>query len=101
VQIRFGGGVDGPVAWLRALPGPVRACYEAGPTGFGLYRAAIAAAGIDMQVVAPSKTPRGPGDRVKTDRKDPELLARLLLSGSLKAITVPEGRSRPRTRPRP
>ena len=88
VQIRFGGGVEGPVAWLRSLPGPVRACYEAGPTGFGLYRAAVAA-GIDMRVVAPSKTPRGPGDRVKTDRKDAELLARLLLAGSLKAITVP------------
>ena len=91
VRIRFGGGVEGPIAWLRSLPGPVRACYEAGPTGFGLYRAAVAA-GIDMRVVAPSKTPRGPGDRVKTDRKDAELLARLLLSGSLKPITVPSPR---------
>ena len=36
-----------------------------------------------MQVIAPGKTPRGPGDRVKTDRKDAELLARLLLAGSL------------------
>jgi transposase len=71
----FGGGVEGPIAWLRSLPGPVRACYEAGPTGFGLYRAAVAA-GIEMQVVAPGKTPRGPTDRVKTDRKDAELLAR-------------------------
>lgn len=42
-----------------------------------------------MQVIAPGKTPRGPSDRVKTDRKDAELLARLLLSGSLRAITVP------------
>ena len=81
-RVRFGPGVEGPVAWLRSLPGPVRACYEAGPTGFGLYRAAIAA-GIDMQVVAPGKTPSGPADRVKTDRKDAELLARLLLAGSL------------------
>jgi transposase len=88
VQIRFGAGVDGPVEWLRSLPGPVRACYEAGPTGFGLYRAATAA-GIDMSVVAPGKTPRASADRVKTDRKDAELLARLLLAGSLKAITVP------------
>ena len=76
------GGVEAPVAWLRELPGPVRACYEAGPTGFGLYRAATAA-GIAMQVIAPGKTPRGPSDRVKTDRKDAELLARLLLAGSL------------------
>ena len=74
-------GVDGPVAWLQRLPGPVRACYEAGPTGFGLYRAAVAA-GVDMRVVAPGKTPRGPSDRVKTDRKDAELLAGLLLAGS-------------------
>jgi transposase len=85
---RFGRGVAGPVAWLGELPGPVRACYEAGPTGFGLYRAATAA-GIAMQVVAPGKTPRGPSDRVKTDRKDAELLARLLLAGSLTRVVVP------------
>lgn len=88
LRIRLGGGVEGPIEWLRSLPGPVRACYEAGPTGFGLYRAAIAA-GIDMRVVAPGKTPRGRSDRVKTDRKDAELLARLLLAGSLTAIKVP------------
>ncbi|MDQ3678294.1 MAG: IS110 family transposase, partial [Actinomycetota bacterium] len=69
-------------------PGPVRACYEAGPTGFGLYRAATAA-GVGMQVIAPGKTPRGPSDRVKTDRKDAELLARLLLAGSLTRVVVP------------
>jgi transposase len=73
---------------LRSLPGPVRACYEAGPTGFGLFRAAVAA-GIDISVVAPGKTPRASGDRVKTDRKDAERLARLLLAGELTAITVP------------
>jgi len=89
VQIRFGdGGVRGPIEWLGSLPGPVRACYEAGPTGFGLYRAAVAA-GIDMRVVAPGKTPRGRADRVKTDRKDAELLARLLLAGSLTTVVVP------------
>jgi transposase len=87
-RVRFGAGVDGPVAWLQRLPGPVRACYEAGPTGFGLYRAATLA-GIDMRVIAPGKTPRGPSDRVKTDRKDAELLARLLLAGSLTSIVVP------------
>src|SRR6187549_2562290 len=91
VRIRFGGGVEWPIAWLRSLPGPVRACYEAGPTGFGLYRAAVAS-GIDMRVLAPGKTPRAPSDRVKTDRKDAELLARLLLAGSLKAIAVPSPR---------
>jgi transposase len=88
LRIRLDGGVEGPIEWLRSLPGPVCACYEAGPTGFGLYRAAVAA-GIDMRVVAPGKTPRGRADRVKTDRKDAELLARLLLAGSLTPITVP------------
>lgn len=87
-RMRFGAGVEGPVAWLAELAGPVRACYEAGPTGFGLYRSAVAA-GIAMQVVAPGKTPRGPSDRVKTDRKDAELLARLLLAGSLARVVVP------------
>jgi transposase len=85
---RFGPGIDGPLGWLGELPAPVRACYEAGPTGFGLYRAATAA-GIAMQVIAPGKTPRGPSDRVKTDRKDAELLARLLLAGSLTEVVVP------------
>lgn len=91
VRVRFGAGVDGPVEWLKSLPGPVRACYEAGPTGFGLYRAAVAA-GVEMRVVAPGKTPRAPSDRVKTDRKDAELLARLLLAGQLKSIAVPNPR---------
>jgi hypothetical protein len=88
VRMRFGAGVEAPIAWLRELPGPIRACYEAGPTGFGLYRAAVAA-GIAMDVVAPGKTPRGSADRVKTDRKDAELLARCLLAGSLHAVKVP------------
>src|SRR3954447_21348077 len=78
VRVRFGAGLDAPLAWLGELPGPVRACYEAGPTGFGLYRAAVAA-GIAMQVIAPRKTPRGPSDRVKTDRNDAELLARVVV----------------------
>ena len=96
-RMRFGTGIEGPVAWLAELPGPVKACYEAGPTGFGLYRAATAA-GVAMQVIAPSKTPRGSGDRVKTDRKDAELLARLLLAGSLTRVVVSPPRSRPPAR---
>ncbi len=88
VRARFGPGIEEPVAWLKGLPGPVRACYEAGPTGFGLYRAAERA-GVDVQVIAPGKTPRGSSDRVKTDRKDAELLARLLLAGSLTTVVVP------------
>jgi transposase len=87
-RVRMGADLETPVAWLRSLPGPVWACYEAGPTGFGLYRAAVAA-GVRIDVIAPGKTPRGRSDRVKTDRKDAELLARCLMSGSLTAIPVP------------
>jgi transposase len=75
------------VAWLRRLPLPVQACDEAGPTGFMLYRG-VRAAGIAIDVVAPTKTPRAVADRVKTDRKDAELLARLLPTGSLRPIVV-------------
>jgi transposase len=85
---RFGGDRGPVVEWLKGLPGPVHACYEAGPTGFGLYRAAVEA-GIAIDVVAPSKTPRAGGDRVKTDRKDAELLARLLIAGQLSVVAVP------------
>ena len=82
------GAVEPVVQWLAGLPGPVRACYEAGPTGFGLYRAAVAA-GIDCQVIAPSKTPRPSGDRNKSDRRDTDLLLRQLMAGALTPIAVP------------
>src|SRR5438876_4775204 len=87
-RARLGGGSEEVIAWLQTLPPPLRACYEAGPTGFALYRAADAAH-LRLDVVAPSKTPRAPGDRIKSDRKDAELLARLLLAGQLKFVTVP------------
>jgi transposase len=89
-RARFGPGAGPVVAWLSELTGPVRAAYEAGPTGFGLQRAAEAA-GVAVQVVAPGKTPRAAADRVKTDRKDAELLARLLLAGQLQPVHVPDG----------
>jgi transposase len=85
---RFGGNSDEVVSWLAQLPGPVRVTYEAGPTGFGLARAA-AAVGVEVLVAAPSKVPRAKGERVKSDRKDAELLARLLLAGQLKPVSVP------------
>jgi transposase len=87
-RVRFGVGTEAVVEWLAGLPGPVRAVYEAGPTGFALARAA-GRAGMPVQVVAPGKTPRAAGDRVKTDRKDAELLARLLLAGQLTMVPVP------------
>lgn len=82
------GAVEPVVEWLCGLPGPVRACYEAGPTGFGLYRAAVAA-GVECQVIAPSKTPRPPGERNKSDRRDTDLLLRQLMAGGLTPIAVP------------
>ena len=87
-RARFGTGADPVVEWLLQLPQPVHACYEAGPTGFALYRAAEQA-GLRVDVVAPSKTPRAAGDRIKSDRKDAELLCRLLMAGQLKPVTVP------------
>jgi len=87
-RARFGAGADPVVGWLRELAQPVHACYEAGPTGYALYRAAEAA-GVRVDVVAPSKTPRAAADRIKTDRKDAELLVRLLLAGSLSVVAVP------------
>jgi transposase len=88
LRARFEAGSERVVAWLQALPQPVHACYEAGPTGFALYRA-CAAAGLRTDVVAPSKTPRAPGDRINHDRKDAELLCRLLLAGQLRPVAVP------------
>ena len=77
------------VEWLRRFAAPVRVAYEAGPTGYGLARA-CAAAGIACTVAAPSKIPRAAADRVKTDRRDAERLARLLRLGELVAVRVPE-----------
>jgi transposase len=77
------------VEWLRQFAAPVRVAYEAGPTGYGLARA-CAGAGIACTVAAPSKIPRAAGDKVKTDRRDAERLARLLRLGELVAVRVPE-----------
>jgi transposase len=70
------------------LPRPVRATYEAGPTGYSLARE-LAHRQVDCVVAAPSKIPRASGDRVKTDRRDAELLVRLLWAGKLHAVRVP------------
>jgi transposase len=86
--VRLRGAPGGVVEFLASLPGPVRAVYEAGPTGFGLARAAVDR-GIDVRVVAAGKVPRASGDRVKTDRRDAERLARLLAAGELRFVFVP------------
>lgn len=65
-----------------------RVCQEAGPTGFGLHRALIAA-GVDSVIVAPGLVPSRPGDRVKTDKRDARRLAGLHAAGLLTEIFVP------------
>ncbi|HWK27743.1 MAG TPA: hypothetical protein VNS09_14340 [Solirubrobacter sp.] len=72
---RLPGVSDEVVAFTAELSGPVRATYEAGPTGFVLARK-LAAAGAECVVCAPGLIPRGATDRVKTDRRDAELLLR-------------------------
>jgi transposase len=64
-------------------------CYEAGPTGYGLYRQ-IRELGHECTVVAPSLIPKKPGERIKTNRRDAVTLARLLRAGELTAVWVPD-----------
>jgi transposase len=96
---------DGEVRLLGTIPnredsirkfikklGPVeqlRACYEAGPTGFALYWQ-LTQLGVDCAVVAPSLVPKKPGDRVKTDRRDALKLTRCHRNGDLTAVWVPD-----------
>ena len=65
-------------------PGQIRVCYEAGPTGYAVYWR-LAALGIHCDVIAPSLIPVKAGDRVKTDRRDAEKLARCYRAGDLTA----------------
>ena len=74
--------------WIGRLPGPVAVAYEAGPTGFDLFRA-LTADGVRCEVVAPSRLQRPSGDRVKTDARDAVHLARLLRLDQVTAVAVP------------
>jgi transposase len=76
------------VDFLRELAPPVRAVYEAGPTGYGLVRRARAE-GIDVSVCSPGNIERRPGDRIKTDKRDAIRLARLFAAGDLRLVWVP------------
>jgi transposase len=69
--------------------GPVAACYEAGVSGYDLHRQ-LTALGVACSVMAPALTPRRPGQRVKTDRRDAAKLVRLFRAGELTAIHVPD-----------
>jgi len=67
----------------------LRCCYEAGLTGYELYRR-MDEAGIDCMVVAPALVPKQPGNRIKTDRRDAKKLAHFLRSGDLVGVFVPD-----------
>src|SRR3982074_3670741 len=66
-------------------------CYEAGPTGYGLYRQ-ITSLGHECIVVAPSLIPKRPGDRVKTNRRDALAMVTQFRAGELTAVWVPDPR---------
>ena len=91
---RFVGTVGSDVRQvIKALatagePGEVCVVYEAGPTGFVLYWQ-LTQLGVECAVIAPTLVPKKPGDRVKTDRRDALLLARLARSGELTPVRVP------------
>ena len=86
-SLRVPAGSGETVAWLQTLPAPVRVVYEAGPTGYRLARACTEA-GISCVVAAPSRV-RAAADRVKTDRRDAERLARLLRLGEIAPVRIP------------
>ena len=81
---RIVGRPDRVLEWLETLERPFQAVYEAGPTGYGLARRA-GERGLDVVVCSPGHMRKHPGDRIKTDRRDAERLARLLLAGELRA----------------
>lgn len=87
-QSRLTPAYDHVRSWLSALPGPVAVTYEAGPTGFGLYRY-LTAAGIRCEVAAPSKLHKPSGERVKTDARDAIHLARLLRLDEITPVAIP------------
>ncbi len=97
-EVRFFGEIDNTAEATAKLVKKLTAkyerlafCYEAGPTGYGLYRQ-ITDLGQECMVVAPSLIPKKPGDRVKTNRRDALGLAKQLRAGELTAVWVPDSR---------
>jgi len=95
-EVRFFGEVSSSPAAVERLVGKLAGrygklhfCYEAGPTGYGLYRQ-IEALGHSCVVVAPALIPKKPGERVKTNRRDAVTLARLHRAGELTGVWVPD-----------
>lgn len=91
---RYWGMVPNTAEAIRKLVGKLgekeklRICYEAGPTGYGLYRLFLSL-GIECDVIAPSLIPKKPGERIKTDRRDSLRLAQLFRAGELTSVYVP------------
>jgi transposase len=82
-------GTTGPrlVELTKALahlgkPARLHLAYEAGPCGYTLARE-LSERGYRCEVIAVAKTPRKPGERIKTDRRDALMLARYLRAGEL------------------
>src|ERR1700719_3673792 len=95
-EVRYLGEIDATEAATRKLVSKLAAkydkltfCYEAGPTGYGLYRL-IKSLGHECIVVAPSLIPKRPGDQVKTNRRDALSQVKLLRAGELTAVWVPD-----------
>ena len=80
--------IDKLVRRLQSKASRLLFVYEAGPCGFVLHRY-LTDKGVECLVVAPSRIPKKPGDRIKTDRRDAVALARLLRSGDLEPVYIP------------
>ena len=97
-EVRYLGEIDNTPAATSKLVSKLAAryqrlwfCYEAGPTGYGLYRQ-ITGLGHACMVVAPSLIPKKPGDRVKTNRRDALGMVTQFRAGELTAVWVPDPR---------
>jgi transposase len=95
-EVRFFGEVENkPAAIARTIKklgkryDRLHVCFEAGPTGYGLYRQ-VQELGHDCMVVAPALIPKRSGERVKTNRRDAVTLARLHRAGELTGVWVPD-----------
>lgn len=95
-EVRFLGEIEngtGPIErTIRKLASRyhrLHVCFEAGPTGYGLYRQ-VRDLGHDCMVVAPALIPQRPGERVKTNRRDAVMLARLHRANELTGVWVPD-----------
>ncbi|MEA3388214.1 MAG: IS110 family transposase [Pseudomonadota bacterium] len=95
-EVRFYGDISAEPASVASMVAKLARrgaklffCYEAGPTGYDLYRQIIGL-GHSCEVVAPSLIPKRAGDRVKTNRRDAVSLARLHRAGELTSVWVPD-----------